>query len=229
MGPHRPLTRSRGWVSSNGLGQHNPASPPRESTQPSRAGIARQAGASVTAGGSGKTAVFSPLLVWYGWCPGWFEAITCRVANRTQKAILCACEKCGHLWLVPAARGTSARCAKCKRWRWDVVADRKLSPPKPTPQRRAPSRRPPDPEDIELSLPPPCPEAPPLVEMAASEPGRPHNVTVCPRCGMSLINDFAREVHTCRPIGSMLPCHTRTRLMPLPTWTPERPGPARQA
>jgi hypothetical protein len=114
---------------------------------------------------------------------------------------VCECNVCHHRWLPRSADVVPRRCASsyCQSVDWNRPRRRAQSRKEPAPQRRIRPRRPPDLNDIELSLPPPCPEAPPPVEMAAPEPGRPRDATVCKYCGLLLINDFARKVHACRP------------------------------
>jgi hypothetical protein len=42
------------------------------------------------------------------------EAIERSVGGDEVQAVLCGCERCPYLWLVPMERGAPARCSRCK-------------------------------------------------------------------------------------------------------------------
>ena len=96
------------------------------------------------------------------------EAIECSVAGDKVQAILCGCERCRHLWLVPMERGEPLRCAKCKARRWHGGAAREVEPPAAVPQ-----------------------------VPAETEPDRIPAGVRCPRCGLDCTNSFGLAMHCC--------------------------------
>ena len=96
------------------------------------------------------------------------EAVECSVGGDKVQAILCGCERCRYLWLVPMERGTPARCSRCKSRTWAGSAAPEVEQPVAVPPVPAPT-----------------------------EPDRIPAGVRCPRCGLDCTNSFGLAMHCC--------------------------------
>jgi hypothetical protein len=133
------------------------------------------------------------------------------IGSGRVKVTLCFCESCRHAWLTELP---PLRCSKCKTRLWNTRPGEdqeapSLPPPRrrpPPPQRQKQSRAVVDTEPSAAEVfwsaaeIPPVP-VPPVSALSTTQPGgtTSYGGTVCPRCGLPLLNNFAQKVHDCRP------------------------------